>query len=382
MPRPESLDHFLASLDVHRGPSKQRLDPIKWRVVPHSLDTSSGRPVITAIGKKDKSTTVRSIKLYVPPEVAKPPDALGIHIKDADLDTLHQAVSSRKFIQMYISDVGHTESLLTRHQEIILGLMVQLGLPYAQAAQNLLVQANTRLIFGITEKYKGVSLLENDLVQEGNLGLITAASKYNPLRGTRFVTVAVWWIRQSIGRSISNKDSQIRIPVNRRQKIQRLIELVASHLELTGDQPSVKELADNMDTTIPKVVRLQEDAQKRLPSSLETSKDDGFNRPKIEHIPDLNPSPEAAFEENENTRNQQGLVRHAIDHIKDPYSRKIVSLKFGFTGGKSHTFKELGEMFRMSHGWAQNKFHQGIEEMLQEFGLDLLLCYLEYPTSS
>lgn len=128
--------------------------------------------------------------------------------------------------------------LLSPAQEIDLARAIQKG---DKAALNLLVQSNLRLVVSIARRYMGHGVELEDLIQEGNLGLIQAAHKFDPQKGTRFSTYATWWVRQAVQRAIANKSRPVRIPVHINQQIWRLKKAARPFFQNLGRPPSLKE---------------------------------------------------------------------------------------------------------------------------------------------
>lgn len=133
--------------------------------------------------------------------------------------------------------------LLHGHDEIRLSHMALSG---DEEAKNQMVQSNLRLVISIAKRYRGRGLEFEDLIQEGNLGLIKAVEKYNPDSGYRFSTYATWWIRQSITRAIADKSRVVRLPVHSFDALLRLQKIWFTAYSELGEEPSVEYLAEKM----------------------------------------------------------------------------------------------------------------------------------------
>jgi RNA polymerase primary sigma factor len=123
-----------------------------------------------------------------------------------------------------------------------------------------MVDGNLRLVVAVARRYRGSSMTMLDLIQEGNLGLIRAVDGYDPRRGYRFSTYATWWIRQSMGRALANKDRTIRIPVHRADKLRRMSRLHDRMTRELGRAPTMAELAEGMQSTAQEIRALRSDA--------------------------------------------------------------------------------------------------------------------------
>lgn len=136
--------------------------------------------------------------------------------------TFSSIVNNDDILQMYLKEIGK-KKMLTKAEEIELGRKIQEGKPYErEQAKKELVQANLRLVVSIAKKYIGQGVLFMDLVQEGSLGLIKAAEKFDYKKNFKFSTYATWWIKQTIIRAISNHSRTIRIPVHMLEKNQKI----------------------------------------------------------------------------------------------------------------------------------------------------------------
>ena len=147
-------------------------------------------------------------------------------IDDTEMDpntpkTFSAVVNNDDILQMYLKEIGR-KKMLTKREEIELGKKIQEGTEEErEKAKEKLIQANLRLVVSIAKKYIGQGVLFMDLVQEGSLGLIKAAEKFDYRKNFKFSTYATWWIKQTIIRAISNHLRTIRIPVHMLEKISR-----------------------------------------------------------------------------------------------------------------------------------------------------------------
>lgn len=218
------------------------------------------------------------------------------------------------------------------------GILIEDG----ASARDHLIRANTRLVVSIAKKYlaRGVPFL--DLIQEGNLGLMKAVTKYDYRRGFRFSTYATWWIRQTITRSIADQGRTIRVPVHMIDRI-RLMYKTAHHLEQRlGHPPNVEELAEGMDTDPRKVQWMLRVSW--LPLSLESPVGDEEDSELGMFVEDVNtPSPGQTVYEN--------LLAEKVEEILatlSPREARILRLRFGMENGTAYTLEEVGEKFGLT----------------------------------
>jgi len=184
------------------------------------------------------------------------------------------------FLSMYLRD-NRNQTLLTAEEEVALAKAIEAGkdatekldsdeLSFSErdvlssireneeAARQRLVRANTRLVISIAKKYRGQGLEFLDLIQEGNVGLLTAVDKFDYHMGNRFSTYATWWIRQSITRALANHGRTIRIPANQFTRIRRLYRVKRDLEQQNGRPPTIEELAHEMEVPVSQVVWLMD----------------------------------------------------------------------------------------------------------------------------
>lgn len=154
-------------------------------------------------------------------------------------------------LTVYLKEIGRAE-LLTSAQERELALRIQREGPGGEARQQL-VEANLRLVVSIAKRYVSSGMPLEDLIQLGNEGLFKAAERFNPHRGFKFSTYATWWIRQGITRGIANESRTIRLPVHFHETMRRIFKAAIRHLEYTGRDATMEELAQATRLTVDQV---------------------------------------------------------------------------------------------------------------------------------
>ena len=161
-----------------------------------------------------------------------------------EIKTFSTIANKDEILQMYLKDIGRIK-LLNKNSEMALGRTIKEGSrKEAQIAKKKLVQANLRLVVSIAKKYTGQGILFMDLVQEGSLGLIKAAQRFDYTKGFKFSTYATWWIKQTIIRAIANSSRSIRIPVHMSDKIRMLKKAMVKLSVDSGREPTDCELGD------------------------------------------------------------------------------------------------------------------------------------------
>jgi RNA polymerase sigma factor (sigma-70 family) len=210
-----------------------------------------------------------------------------------------------------------------------------------EVARETLVIRNIRLVLNIAGRFRNNSLTYDDLVQEGMFGLIKAADRYDPARGTRFATFAVWWIRQSIGRAVANLGRSVRLPVNRVHKISQLRRIAAQMTQQIGDTPQIEALAETANVTPQAASALLQDGQDVI--SLDAPLDDD-NREAVDRLADETAvDPENAVSED----SLKQIIERSLARL-DEREAEIIRLRFGLGGGDARPLRAIANEWRMS----------------------------------
>jgi len=149
-------------------------------------------------------------------------------------------------IHLYLQDIAQ-KPLLSKVEEIQYSRKSLLGDKFAKAT---MIESNLRLVVSIAKKYRGSGMLLSDLIDEGNIGLITAVEKFDPERGFRFSTYATWWIKQTIERSIHNQARTIRLPVHVSKEINTILRTHKQLMKISNQEPSHEEIAEKLERTV------------------------------------------------------------------------------------------------------------------------------------
>ncbi len=209
-------------------------------------------------------------------------------------------------------------------------------------AKNELISANLRLVISIAKKYQNQGLSLLDLIQEGNLGLIRAAEKYEYRRGHKFSTYATWWIKQSITRAIADQARTVRMPVHLVEAIQRMKKAAQQLYQISGREPDEKDLARQMNLPEEKVLEMINFSREEV--SLETPVNDSGDTLLGDFLEDSKTKDPA----------ENCLLESLKDNLKKAFSllnereKEILRMRYGLDGQKEYTLEEIGRHFRLT----------------------------------
>ena len=270
-------------------------------------------------------------------------------------------------VRMYLKEIGKVP-LLSADEEVILAKRIQDG--DAEAKQRL-EEANLRLVVSIAKRYVGRGMQFLDLIQEGNLGLIKAAEKFDYEKGFKFSTYATWWIRQAITRAIADQARTIRVPVHMVENINKLTRAKRELVQKYGREPSPEELAEYMEISVERVMEIQKISQE--PVSLETpvgEEDDS-------HLGDFVQDDHMPVPEDMAT--QQALkaqIAEALGTLSER-ERKVLELRFGLLDGKTRTLEEVGAEFKVTRERIRQIEAKALRKLRQPSRSRRLRDYLE-----
>lgn len=249
-----------------------------------------------------------------------------------------EAGSDRTVLSRYFSEI-RAYPLLTKEQEQSLAYQVQKG--DSKAFENL-VAANLSFVVKVASEYRNLGLSLEDLLNEGNLGLIEAARRYDPSKGTKFITYAIWWIRKSILKALAEQVNLVRVPTYQMKKVRELRETEQLLRKELGRSPERSEISDRLDVSLKKVDQTLQVHSKEL------SIDDHVGKEKKTPVSDYLFDPDVESpEESLLKREGTSLVTDALDALSEQ-ERVVIKHRFGLEGAQILTLKEIGEKMGVS----------------------------------
>ena len=318
------------------------------------LEASTDSPVDLAIANGDKDDkaakalasikigpkgvyTEDSIRVYLQEigriRLLRPDEEIELARKIADLLHLEELAAQFEVDSGHLPDnkewAGLVEMPLIKfRRRLMLG----------RRAKEKMVQSNLRLVVSIAKKYMNRGLSFQDLIQEGSLGLIRAAEKFDHEKGYKFSTYATWWIRQAITRAIADQSRTIRLPVHLYETISRIKKTTKTLSQEFGRKPTEEEIAESMEMTIEKLRFIAKSAQ--LPISLETpiGKEEDSRLGDFIEADIENPEQDVA----------KNLLREDLEGVLatlSPRERDVLRLRYGLDDGRMKTLEEIGQIF-------------------------------------
>ena len=261
------------------------------------------------------------------------------------------ANTANNAVRDYLKEIGRTP-LLKAEEEVKLANQIQAMLPLldkenltpeekriinvGQTAKQQMVQANLRLVVSVAKKYQNRGLSMLDLIQEGSIGLMRAAEKFDAAKGYKFSTYSYWWIRQAMTRAIANHARTIRLPIHITQDLNKILKATRQLSQKLGRKPTEQEVATELGMDLKKLRSLTRSARITKLKSLNVTIDE--NQTELEQILADNSASPRDFVASQEVRNQIENLLHTLS----PKQRDVITLRYGLRDGKTMTYEQIG----------------------------------------
>jgi RNA polymerase primary sigma factor len=282
-------------------------------------------------------------------------DELQIEVVDRSEDEpeAEEREVSTEALQLFLKDIGKVD-LLTAAQEIELAKRIERG---DHGAKQEMVEANLRLVVSIAKRYRNQGLPFLDLIQEGTIGLVRAAEKFDHRKGFKFSTYATWWIRQAVARALADKARTIRMPVHVVEKLNKILRTERKLRAERGREPSSEDIARELDLSLDEVDQIRRSAQ--TPVSLEKPVGDDEESEFGHFITDeLAPQPEEVAED---VLRKEALVK--ILGTLSERERRVLELRYGLNGEQPRTLDEVGRTFQVTRERIRQIENQSLKKL-------------------
>jgi RNA polymerase primary sigma factor len=256
-------------------------------------------------------------------------------------------------LQLFLKDIGRVD-LLTAAQEVELAKRIERG---DHRAKQEMVEANLRLVVSIAKRYRNQGLPFLDLIQEGTIGLVRAAEKFDWRKGYKFSTYATWWIRQAVARALADKARTIRMPVHVVEKLNKIMRSERKLRAERGREPTNDEIADDLDMTVEEVESIRRTSQ--TPVSLEKPVGDDEESEFGHFIEDENvPLPDEAAD----TAFRAAALQKCLGALSQR-ERRVLELRYGLNGEQPCTLDEVGRTFSVTRERIRQIENQGLKKL-------------------
>ena len=256
-------------------------------------------------------------------------------------------------LQLFLKDIGRVP-LLTAAQEVELAKRIERG---DHSAKQAMVEANLRLVVSIAKRYRNQGLPFLDLIQEGTIGLVRAAEKFDHRKGFKFSTYATWWIRQAVARALADKARTIRMPVHVVEKLNKIVRTERNLRAKLGREPNSEEIGLELDLLPEEVDQIRRSAQ--TPISLEKPVGDEEGSEFGHFLTDATaPLPDELAEETMRKEALRGILG-SLSHRE----RRVLELRYGLDGEQPRTLDEVGRTFNVTRERIRQIENQSLKKL-------------------
>jgi RNA polymerase primary sigma factor len=278
-----------------------------------------------------------------------------------------QSITNRESqsLEKYLHEIGKVD-LITAQEEVILAQKIREG---DQAALERLTKTNLRFVVSVAKQYQSQGLTLGDLINEGNLGLIKAAKRFDETKGFKFISYAVWWIRQSILSAVAEQSRIVRLPLNQigsLSKINKSASKLEQHLER---QPTAEELADDLETTVEKI------SDSLSNSGRQVSVDAPFIAGEVNTLLDVLQSTDAGTDNDLMVDSLSQEIKRSLNILAER-DRQVIVMFFGLGNNAAHSLEEIGEKFNLTRERVRQIKDKALMRLRHNSKANLLQSYL------
>jgi RNA polymerase primary sigma factor len=243
-------------------------------------------------------------------------------------------------LDRYLQEIGKVD-LITSEEEIELALKIKKG---DQTALDKLTKANLRFVVSVAKQYQNKGLSLNDLINEGNLGLIKAAKKFDETRGFKFISYAVWWIRQSIMQAIADQSRMVRLPLNRVGALTKIGKAASALEQELERKPTPEEIAQELEMSVEDVAYALKHAGRHVSMDAPISQGDDSKSSLLDLLSNNEqPQPDKTLLEDSLKRD----IESALSTLSEREAQ-VIKLYFGLDNEHAATLEEIGEMLNLT----------------------------------
>jgi len=274
--------------------------------------------------------------------------------------------NTSRVLEQYLEEINR-ENLLEPEEEIVLAKRLKEG---DHEAFNKLVRSNLRFVVSVAKKYQNQGMSLEDLISEGNVGLIRAAVRFDETRGFKFISYAVWWIRQAILEAISQKTRKVRLPMNQVDNVMKMRKTAEALQKEYGREPSDAEIAEAMDSTAEDIARTRRAGEREQSMDAPQNEDGDMTLLNILESEDAE-QPEEMFD--------QESLHYDIERALNQLSQKeadIIRMYFGINQDYPMTLGKIGEKYNLTRERIRQIKAQGLRKLQDQGAVEELRKYL------
>ena len=270
-------------------------------------------------------------------------------------------------LDKYLADIAK-EAMISPEEEVELAQRIKQG---DQIALDRLVRANLRFVVSVAKQYQNQGLGLADLINEGNVGLIKAAQRFDETKGFKFISYAVWWIRQSILQAVAEQSRLVRLPLNQVGFLSKVKKTASSLEQLYQRKPTVKEIAAELDISEDKVDAILKINAKEVSMDAPVSDDDDMS-----FIDTVIPEDNYNADDKINIESEREAIQRSLEVLNEK-ERQILTFYFGLDSNHSYTLEEIGYMLDMTRERVRQIKDKALKKLRNRSKSGLLQVYMD-----